>query len=231
MRDRSRLVTMLWSLVVSGVVYGRAHALPDVPLQPGDVILLSLDCYVCTAISRTTDSPFNHSGLVLDVARALDGTAASGVEVMVAQALGVTGTLTLQEFLGQGGSGQRYAILRPRELQLISVAHPMRYQELIKKMQNYFDTKMRGRDFDDAYLWDNVAKDGLELLYCSEMIQKTLNHILRDPIPPVSMDYRRMWEFWSDYFGGHVPQGEPGNSPASLAASPMMMVIQEGIVP
>ncbi|MBM4251483.1 MAG: hypothetical protein FJ146_05895 [Deltaproteobacteria bacterium] len=231
MRERLRLVAFLWSLFVSAVVGGKVYALPDFPLQSGDVILLSLDCYVCKAISRTTDSPFNHSGLVLDVVRSAEGANYRDAYVMVAQALGTTDTLSLQEFLGQGRSGQRYAILRPRELHLLSAADPLRYQDLMQKMQSYFDKKMRGRAFDDAYLWDNVATDGLELLYCSEMIQKTLNHILREPIPPVSMDYRKMWDFWSDYFDGHVPQGEPGNSPASLAASPMMMILQEGIVP
>jgi hypothetical protein len=89
---------------------------------------------------------------------------------------------------------------------------------------------MLGRGFDDDYLWDNMDENGHELLYCSEMIQKTLNHVLEHPLRPVSLDYSRMWNFWSEYFDGRVPQGLPGNSPASLQASEMMLTIEEGVL-
>jgi hypothetical protein len=222
----SRILVVFLSLITTAATAPSSLATPQQNLQPGDVVLLALDCYICKAISKTTQSPFNHSGLVIDVAKS-----GSMGDVTLAQSLGDTSTLALDDFLAQAKSGSRYAVLRPAELQRIRSSDPARYQNLIRRLKSYFDSQMLGRKFDDEYLWDNIDADGQELLYCSEMIQKTLNHILLNPIPPVGMDYLIMWDFWSDYFKGNVPQGELGNSPASLAASEQMVMIYEDIVP
>ena len=95
----------------------------------------------------------------------------------------------------------------------------------VAKMEQFFDENMRGRGFDSQYLWDNYDEDGRELLYCSEMVQKTLNAALVQPLATVQMDFTKDWDYWSTYFHGRVPQGAQGNSPASLSRSAELTTI------
>jgi hypothetical protein len=189
-------------------------------LHAGDVVLIALHCYVCRVISETTDSPYNHSGLILDTDL--------GLSSRVAQSLQSTQDLSLSEFLHQAGKTSPVKILRPRELANSFKADREAYESSTVLLNRVFAQEMLGRAFDDNYLWNNVDADGNELLYCSEMIQKTLNHVLARPLTTTALDYSRHWDFWLNYFDGKVPQGEPGNSPASLANADQLMTIFEG---
>lgn len=230
---RSKFILLFILLLIVGTKTNHARAMELGDLRPGDVILVSLNCYVCKAISKTTLSPYNHSGLVLDAGDALGGVdfdkeTFSGLRV--AQSLGTTSTVTLDEFFAQVKNGSPFTVLRPKELNQLRDHDPARYAGARRKLRGFFNEQMLGRGFDDDYLWDNVDQNGRELLYCSEMIQKTLNHVLSEPLRPIGLDYSRMWEFWFEYFDGEVPQGLPGNSPASLQASDLMMTVVEGAV-
>jgi hypothetical protein len=119
-------------------------------------------------------------------------------------------------------------ILRPRELANSYKHDRVAYESSATLLNRVFAHKMRGRAFDDNYLWNNVDNDGQELLYCSEMIQKTLNHVLAQPLTTIALDYSHHWDFWLNYFDGKVPQGEPGNSPASLGRATQLTTIFEG---
>ncbi|MCX6107261.1 MAG: hypothetical protein NTY08_15655 [Proteobacteria bacterium] len=189
-------------------------------LHAGDVVLIALNCYICGVISETTESPYNHSGLILDTDLGLDSR--------VAQSLQSTQELSLSDFLHQGGKTSPMKILRPRELDNGYKHDREAYESSTVLLNRVFAQEMRGRAFDDNYLWNNVDSDGHELLYCSEMIQKTLNHVLAQPLTTIALDYSRHWDFWLNYFDGKVPQGEQGNSPASLANADQLMTIFEG---
>ena len=189
-------------------------------LHAGDVVLIALHCYVCRVISETTDSPYNHSGLILDTEL--------GLNSRVVQSLQSTQDLSLSEFLHQAGKTSPIKILRPRELANSFKHDREAYESSTVLLNRVFAQEMRGRAFDDNYLWNNVDSDGHELLYCSEMIQKTLNHVLAQPLTTVALDYSSHWDFWLNYFDGKVPQGQPGNSPASLANADQLMTIFEG---
>ena len=189
-------------------------------LHAGDVVLIALNCYVCRVINETTESPYNHSGLILDTDL--------GLVSRVAQSLQSTHELSLSDFLRQAGKRSPIKILRPRELDNSYKNDHEAFESTTTVLNDVFAQEMRGRAFDDNYLWNNVDNDGRELLYCSEMIQKTLNHVLTQPLRTIALDYSRHWDFWLNYFDGKVPQGEPGNSPASLANADQLMTIFEG---
>jgi Permuted papain-like amidase enzyme, YaeF/YiiX, C92 family len=185
---------------------------PPLPqLRPGDIILIDLGCYVCRAISITTGSPYNHVGLVIEVS--------SSSRARVAQALGRTDALDLESFLRQAKDGSAIEIRRSVELDGLYHTNNNMFVNASMSLKSYFESAMAGRPYDRDFLWDNMDADGNELLYCSEMVQKTLNHVLNDKIPTTPMDFSDQMEFWDGYFNGHTPQGAPGNSPATLAAS------------
>ena len=192
-----------------------AMSAPEIELRPGDVLLIELQCYVCSAIAQTTGSHFNHSGLVISTTNG---------DIKVAQSLTHTERVPLAQFLGQTHT-TRLEILRSRELAALYARDPAGFAQRATKLQDVFTKFMAGRPFDSDYLWDNTDADGGELLYCSEMVQKTLNSVLEQPLLTAPMDYTKAWDFWQRYFDGHVPQGEPGNSPQSLADAPQLDVI------
>ena len=189
-------------------------------LHAGDIILVALNCYVCRVISETTNSPYNHSGLVLNTDK--------GPETRIAQSLTTTQEISLKDFLNQASKTSSIKILRPKELAHNYDRDRFTFESKTKVLNDVFTQKMQGRAFDDNYLWDNFDNEGQELLYCSEMIQKTLNSVLSQPLMTIALDYSRHWDFWLNYFGSEIPQGEPGNSPASLAAADQLSTIFEG---
>jgi hypothetical protein len=193
------------SLSVLGLADQVIQGIPQ--LYPGDVILLELPCQTCSVISASTNSPYSHSGLVVDIA---------GDQVSVAQSLTSTEVMSLEGFLRQAKIKGAIKILRPRELLDLRLSDPPRYQVLSAELARVIADDYIGQPFDDQYLWDNVDDEGREILYCSEMVQKTLNRILTKPIATVPMDFTAKWDFWERYYQGRVPQGQPGNSPASL---------------
>jgi hypothetical protein len=170
-------------------------------------------------ISATTQSPFNHSALVIEVSE--DG------DVWVAQALTKTEKIRLKDFLRQTRRPGTVMVRRPVELDDIYRSAPDRFASLALRLERVFAQEFEGRSFDNAFLWDNTAADGTELLYCSEMVQKALNTILRDDLVPSPMDFSPHLDFWTRYFHGQVPQGLPGNSPASLENDPHLTTVWE----
>jgi hypothetical protein len=180
-------------------------------------VLLSLRCHICQAINKTTLSPFNHSGIV--VAFAEDGSP------LVAQSLTRAEVLPLHEFLAQAPRHSPTLVRRSKELSTLFEAAPHLFEQRAMLLKDTFAESFLGADFDEAYLWNNHDARGRELLYCSEMVQKLLNVVLGRPLPTIPLDYTRLWDFWLRYFDGQVPQGLPGNSPASLAAAPELMTL------
>ncbi len=204
------------------VTHSQSHTrLPEnIELRAGDVILIDLGCYVCRIISTTTGTPYNHSGLVLEV------TASGGV--LIAQSLTKTEVISIEKFLSQAKPKSLASVRRTRELDRLFAADPESFQTRIGNMQSRFEESFNGRPFDDEFLWDNRDADGGEVLYCSEMVQKTLNQALKSELATIVMDYSSNWDFWTQYFKGKVPQGLEGNSPSSLAHAEELRTVWEG---
>ena len=205
-------------------------------LRVGDVILIELNCYSCRAISQSTASRYHHSGLVVEVPsrHAFSGgtpeSESSVSTIRIAQSLSKVEVISLSKFLAQAKSGSFVAHLRPRELESDYSLNREVFDEKTATMVQTFREQFVGKPFDPAFLWDNVSPQGEELLYCSEMIQKTLNTVLETKLKTVSMDFSQGYDFWNTYFNGHVPQGKEGNSPASLYRAEEVAVVQEGLL-
>lgn len=156
-------------------------------LRSGDVLLISLNCYTCALIERSTKGPYSHSGLVLEI----EG------QWQVAQALGPVHLLALDKFLAQKRKGTKVALVRPR------------YQFEREVLHSNF-LFFAGIPFDSDYLWDD------EKLYCSEFIAKFFNALLPGSLGPRPIDYGEDDELWRNILGPRYNGGEPGNSPVSL---------------
>lgn len=164
-------------------------------LKVGDVILQPLRCYSCRLIEAQEKSSFSHMGLVVSTTNG----------VKIAEALGQVRIVALAEFLAKGDLTRAHKIMRPREV----VAF-----DFITAIEPWL-----GAEFDRAFRWDNLGRDGREAFYCSEMVTKLLNKFLKHKIPTKPMDYSENFEAWNAYFGGNVPQGEPGISPGDYEHS------------
>ncbi len=170
-------------------------ALPE--LKIGDVLLISMPCYECRLIEEETDGPFSHSSIIIDKKNG---------QYIVAQSLGDTHTLPLKKWLTLSRPNGPLAIMRSWEGQSWD-------SDLVLKMRQYYQNKLHGLAFDPYFLWNNTDHQGLELLYCSEMITKLLNHILKNPIEVRPMDFSLHGEAWSRFLPLGIPQGLPGTNP------------------
>lgn len=225
MRDFKHLVQVFTLLITVLLSPSRAHSQPEAwevglaSVRPGDIILIDLGCYACRMISATTDSAFNHSGLVIE-------TTADG-QVYVAQSLNKTEKVPLADFLGQAKRQSAIMVRRPRELDELYRLSRSQFDALALRLARVFSAEFEGLPFDEAFLWDNTNSKGEELLYCSEMIHKALNKVLHHDLAPDPMDFSRHMDFWQRYFHGQVPQGLPGNSPASFERESLLMTVWE----
>lgn len=165
-------------------------------IRPGDFILISLNCYSCPIIEDETNSPYSHSGLIIEEVGKL----------YVLEALGKVQKTPFERFLKYRRPNTTADIFRPHEFQN---EDPTLNAKILKK----FNHEFKGKPFDSFYLWDNFDQNGNELLYCSEMITKLINHFLSNDIPTDPMDFTKNWDYWDRFYQGNVPQGQPGNGP------------------
>ena len=170
-----------------------------ITLEAGDVLLMELRCYSCSIIADETGSRFSHSGIVLG---------REGDRVLVAQALGKVHPLDLEKFKAQKVKGTSILVMRPFK--------KLNHLKVFKE----FSAHWLGRPFDSAYIWDD------EKLYCSEFVAKFLEKFLGPVFPPKPLDFSRNWDYWQRVMP-HVPQGEPGNSPADFETSDALYQVGE----
>lgn len=185
------------------ILFFLSFSLSAFELQSGDIILISFNCYECRVIEDETNSPFSHSGVIL---------LNDKKEVMVAQSLQKVRLSTLSEFLNNKTPGTKAAIYRPLEFEKKNDLGL-----LSQKMFEVFNQDYRDLPFDSDYKWDNFDKNGRESLYCSEFVAKFLDNFLNQKTQLFLLSYQKNYNFWYHYFKGHVPEGELGNSPASLS--------------
>lgn len=188
-----------------------SFSIPAFELQSGDIVLISFNCYECKVIESETNSAFSHSGVILKN---------ENNEVMVAQALTQVRTSLLQDFLKYKTPGTKAFVFRPFELENIK-----NFLELEKKMRKVFVQEFKGLPFDSKYIWNNFDERGRELLYCSEFVAKFIDLFLSTPSIVFPLTYQKNYEYWFKYFKGQVPEGEMGNSPASLSTDPRFHLV------
>lgn len=168
----------------------------------GDVILQPRRCYVCTLIEAQEQSSFSHMSVVVQVT--------SG-KVWVADSLTQVRVQSLESFMNEGDRSRSHKVFRFKEK-----LHGSLWESV---------EPLLGAEFDGAFLWDNLGRDGREALYCSEFVTKVLNRHLRQKFPTKPMDYSVNREIWDRLFGGSAPHGLPGNSPADFEKSKLLKLV------
>ena len=200
-RCRFFLVALLTYGLFSERAVGQTQLLP---LQTGDILLQSIQCYVCSLIEIEENSKYSHSGVVLEE---------SG-ELYVLEAWGKVAKNPLSEFLGKRTKDTRTRIIRPR-ISIDSFA-----------LKAAFEKDFAGKEFDPGFFWEEVGGP-TEKLYCSELIAKLLNPFMPVPILPKAMHFNQFRETWIQYFKGPPPDGKPGLSPEDFNQSPLFIHIGE----
>ncbi len=188
-------------------------------LRPGDIILLSLNCSICPLIENETDSPYSHSGIVVQKDMGA---------VVVAQALGRgVQHVTLDQFLAGLRSGGVAHIYRARALDQLYHENPQGFHKFEDELWHNYTTQFMGSSFDPFFLWDNRDAQGKEKFYCSEFVAKLLNRSLErnHQIKPVAMDFSRNLSTWQRLFHGVVPQGKPGLAPADFTRNDLLYFV------
>ncbi|MBI2520873.1 MAG: hypothetical protein HYV97_10665 [Bdellovibrio sp.] len=186
-------------------------------VRTGDVILISLNCSLCPLIENETDSPYSHSGIVVQKD--------AGV-IVVAQALGRgVHHVLLEQFLNTVRTEGVAHIFRTRELDQLYHKHPESFKNFEQKLWETYQKKFLGLPFDPYFLWDNFDAQGRERLYCSEFVAKLLNDSLRRDISTVPMDFSRNAAAWERLFHGAVPQGKPGLAPVDFSKNALFYFV------
>ncbi|RYZ65920.1 MAG: hypothetical protein EOP09_13510 [Proteobacteria bacterium] len=172
-------------------------------LETGDVLLMSIPCYVCSLIELEEGTPYSHSAVVVREQSSWS----------VYEAWGVVKKTPLAEFLSRRRKNTAVAVLRP-----VFSNDP----SSSARMMQLFEQKFKGLGFDESYQWDNRDSAGRETYYCSEFVAKFLNPFLLSPIEPKPMHYLKYRAEWTRYFEGSPPDGKPGLSPGDLLRATQM---------
>jgi hypothetical protein len=188
-------------------------ALLSFQLQPGDVLLQSQPCFMCSLIEIEEGLPYSHAGVVV---RETSGT------LSVLEAWNRVGRVPITEFLGRRRKETRTLALRPQVVPSLAQNPATLNQWLSARFQVGFV----GHSYDPKFLWNNADASG-ESYYCSELVTKLLNPLLVRKIATKPMHFQKHREYWIRYFGANPPDNEPGVSPADLARSPSFRALGE----
>lgn len=181
-------------------------------LEVGDILLQPLNCWSCSLIEAEDDTQYSHMGLVLK----------DGDTVKIAESFGTVKLTSPQDFIAKTEPGQRLLLIRMKDKKARDYLEQNKAQLLELFHQNY-----ENKQYDEAFLWDNIDENGVEKLYCSEFISKLLSTFLQIPFPIKQMHFQRNRQHWINYFKGNVPDGKWGNSPADFENSNMYMKVGE----
>ncbi|MEK6624730.1 MAG: YiiX/YebB-like N1pC/P60 family cysteine hydrolase [Bdellovibrionota bacterium] len=212
-----KFIVLVFWLVFWASIYCTQASEEILEIRPGDVILISLNCSVCPLIENETDSPYSHSGIIVQKE--------SGV-VMVAQALGRgVHHVPLDQFLSTIRPEGVAHIFRTRELDQLYHRNPEAFKNFEQDLWKTYQEQFLGLPFDPYFLWENSDTEKRERLYCSEFVAKLLNHSLHREIRPVPMDFSRNFAAWSRLFRGAVPQGKPGLAPSDFSKNRLLFFV------
>ncbi|MBS1959022.1 MAG: hypothetical protein JST80_06080 [Bdellovibrionales bacterium] len=204
---------MRWLLIAALLLL--APLAQAVTLKPGDVVLISQPCFMCSLIEIEEGLPYSHGGVIV---RDQVG------HIWVLEALNQIGRIPLETFLAHRRKGTEPLYLRPH-LKSTIAGKPNAFNTWLVQR---FNTQFAGHSYDPDFLWSNRDDRG-EKFYCSELIIKLLNPALTAPVQPLPMHFNQYREYWLKYFKntpiGAPPDGKPGVSPAGIAKSTSFSVL------
>jgi hypothetical protein len=193
----------IW-LILTTLMASQALAVSESELRNGDILLQPLNCYLCNVIEEQEGSIYSHSGVVV---RRHDG------RVFVFESIGGESLVPLSVFVARTQKGQQVRVVRPIEFEQDVPS----FKRLTSVFYRYFSPVV----FDKQMRWENRDENGREPLYCSEFVAKFLANFLRAPYATKPMRFDVRPSFWFDFFGGDVPNGEPGIAPSDFLKSPL----------
>ena len=199
-------------LALLAVQVAQAQTFDASELQPGDVLLQPLDCWSCTLIEEEESSIYSHAGMVLETAP----------EIRVIEALGIVREISLEAFAARTQQEQKIRVLRLRD--------PRLQAEFIRsagRLRQIYRSEFHGLPYDHQFLWDNRTAQGIEPIYCAELVAKLHARFLGVLMPLKRMHFDRNVEEWKKYFHGEPPRGEWGLSPGDLERSSLFVTVGE----
>lgn len=152
------------------------------------------------------NTKYAHSGLVVSIN-----------PLLIAESISQVHAIPFELFNAKTKKGEKLKVIRLKNIRA--------QKKLEQGFYKRFEEDFKGLRFDAAYRWDNVDRDGRELLYCSEFISKLLEAHLEISMPLKRMTYEKNREYWLEYFNGVIPDGEWGNSPADFDKSPLFTTL------
>lgn len=185
-------------------------------MRPGDLVLMSYNCFGCLIIENETSSKYSHIGVVLSN---------NGGKITLAQSVGNVHQVKLKKFLKNSRVKTRPGLFRSYQLDELYISQPEKFEEFAEDLNSVFWKSYNGLGFDHQYLWDNIDGSGKEKLYCAEFITKLLNHFLWPKMLPLPMTFDRNFDFWDRYFRGNIPAELDGVSPASFTRSALFFKV------
>lgn len=169
-------------------------------LEIGDILLQPLQCWSCGLIEQEENTKYAHSGLVVSLE-----------PLLVAESISEAHAIPYELFRARNKKGEPLKVMRLKDKKLQTKLKRGFYQRFVRDY--------KGIKFDPHYLWNNVDRDGRELMYCSEFISKMLEAHLEINMPIKRMQFLKNRDYWFQYFNGRIPDGEWGNSPADFEKS------------
>lgn len=186
---------LIISLIFAGFYATQGVAAYD--LKAGDVILQPLMCWSCSLIAAQEESNFSHIGIVIK----------KNKKLMVAEAFGKVRLISLSEFTQKTHPEKKIKILRLKNKSI-------KADELLQELKSYL-----GNPYDNKFRWNNYIGD-LEAIYCSELVYKILNPLVKfNDLAPKRMTFDVNPNLWDQFFRGDTPRGELGISPEDFNKS------------
>lgn len=175
--------------------------------RAGDVILISLPCYICSLIELEENSLFSHVG-VINI---------ENNQAYVYEAWGKVKKSLLSDFLVRTKKKSLVRILRHKDANKI-------YQS---EASYYFAQFYEGLRYDSLFRWDNKDSKGNEKLYCSEFVYKFLSHFINLKLKPKKMHFNRHRKTWESFFKNNVPDNLPGLAPEDFNRTDEFFILDE----
>ncbi len=195
------------ALALSFLMTSALWAAPE--LMVGDILLQPTDCWSCNLIEAEEETIYSHIGIVI-----------SAKPLLIADSNGKVKKQTLEAFNSITEKGQQIRVLRFQNEKIVD-----ELQDKSESFLQLFNEEFEGLPYDKEFLWNNFDENGVQKLYCSEMIAKLLQAFLGiDPIIK-RMHFSKYPEQWARYFRGEPPVGKWGNAPADFERSDWFHVV------
>lgn len=189
---------MALSVVLSLFALTAASASAAPALLNGDIVLLSMPCYECRLIEKTTGSDYSHAGIIR-----IDETGRARVVMAVAPRVV---EVDLEWLSGQARLPPKFLRAKTLEGRRLAYRAAIEAQAFI------------GRRYDRDFVW------GEDSLYCFELVGFAFLRANAgvEIFPARPMDFRPFEREWHHVLGHAPPQGELGLSARDFEDSPWL---------